>query len=1069
MRDSLAGVEGRELVPVVAVLATQQRGDDVADSLAALRQQTYGSLRILIACENGGIESVRDLTSEGTNQSEVVCEVADGSLPDVANEATALVEGDNGLFWFIEAGTIPEPDALKHLVDELLQSNAGIVGPKIVHLAEHTRVQSVGIAIDRLGERVGPLDLDEIDQEQHDRVRDVLAVDASGMLVRADLFRRLGGFASHLANGIADIDLCWRAHYAGARVVVVPDAVIARPQSLVLNLVEERQRSQAQFARDQLDTALVSVSARQFPLRVLQILAVSLLQIVIGIFLGATGQPVRRLRVLLSLPIRSRSLRGRRRQMEAIRSVSDADVLPFLHPISNRLISSLRSRDDDIVVTSGAPVVRQRERTYGPTLAWFLIVLGILIGSREFIRSGVPGVGSWLPVDLSTGELLTRWWSPWDARGVGTTLGSAGGFVVLAVLNAVPLIGSLLTGWGLGVGAVICGLIGIQRITDVYPTSRPRVVALVVYAAGPVVPAVLGAGDIEALAVYAVLPWIVHLARRFAGIVAADVSTVEGDLVDGVLAVKPAQRRRLVSAIVLISAAGGSMAPVVIPVAVVTLVILAVSSWLMRSELVVVTRFFTAAGAAALSYVLLLPSSLGWRWSSLNGGELAGVVAENARYAATFGGGSGVGLLGVALLVPLAAALLITRAWRLTWAVRGASLVLVSMVLLVLAGRGVATAFLPTASVLSVVMLFGATFPAAGIAGGFGSDVLDRSFGWRQPLALVAHIAIVLGVVPGVLSVGAGDWNAAEYPISSVVASQFPSNPASGPYRVLWVGDPRVLPIRGHQFEPGVAFAMTDSGGLEIGDSFPRAEGDVAGTVREALSSLADGSTSRVGRLLGPLGIRFIAVPVADGVASTLDDPIAPPVGLTEVLAAQLDVGVVQSPPTLEVFVNRSWIPPAAFLTGGAEIASRNAGIESLLLADLDGISSVALSGEDGEEFVDAVIANGTQSLSVPSAGVLHLGVPFDRHWQVETADGLIAPRAGFGQTVAFDIPAGGEIAVSYVTPLSAYLVKVVIALAWIVMLLAATRPERRQRLSRVSQNQPVMAFGVSAEQEIDE
>ena len=158
------------------------------------------------------------------------------------------------------------------------------------------------------------------------------------MLVRADLFRRLGGFASHLANGIADIDLCWRAHYAGARVVVVPDAVIARPQSFVLNLVEERQRSQAQFARDQLDTALVSVSARQFPLRVLQILAVSLLQIVIGIFLGATGQPARRLRVLLSLPIRSRSLGGRQREMEAIRSVSDADVLPFLDPISNRLI-----------------------------------------------------------------------------------------------------------------------------------------------------------------------------------------------------------------------------------------------------------------------------------------------------------------------------------------------------------------------------------------------------------------------------------------------------------------------------------------------------------------------------------------------------------------------------------------------------------------------------------------------------------------------------------------------------------------------------------------------------------
>ncbi|MDA2995847.1 MAG: glycosyltransferase [Actinomycetota bacterium] len=1062
-------MEGRELVPVVAVLATHQSGDDVARSLAALRQQTYGSLRILIACGSADLERVRDLVAQDGTLSEVVCEVVGGSLPDVANEATGLVEGDNGLFWFIEGGTSPEPDALERLVDELLQSNAGIVGPKIVHLEERSRVQAVGIAVDRLGERAGPLDLDEIDQEQHDRVRDVLAVDASGMLVRADLFRRLGGFAPGLTHGTADIDLCWRAHYAGARVVVVPDAVIARPQSFVLNLVEERQRGQAQFACDQLDAALVAVTARQFPVRVLQTFAVSVLQIVLGIFLGAARQPARRLRALMTLPLRLSSLRERRRQMEAIRLVSDADVSPFLQPISNRLLSSLRSHDADVVVTSGAPVIRQRERTYGPTLAWFLIVLGILIGSREFIRSGVPGVGAWLPVDLSTGELLARWWSPWDARGVGSTLGSAGGFVVLAALHAVPLVGSLLTGWGLGVGAVICGLIGIQRISDVYPTTRPRVVALIVYAAGPVVPAVLGAGDVEALTVYAVLPWIVHLARRLAGIVAADSSTVEGDLVDGVLVVQPAQRRRLVSAIVLISAAGGSIAPVVIPVAVATLVLLAFSSWLMRSESVVVTRFLTAAGAAAVSYLLLLPSSLGWRWSTLNGGELAGVAAENARNAATFGGDAGVGLLGAALLVPLAAALLITRAWRLTWAVRGASLVLVGMASLVFAGRGVATAYLPTASVLSVVMLFGATFPAAGIAGGFRSDVLDRSFGWRQPLALIAHIAIVLGVVPGVLSVGAGDWNAAEYPISSVVASQFPSNPATGPYRVLWVGDPRVLPMRGHQFEPGVAFVITDSGGLEIGDSFPRAEGDVADAVREALSSLADGSTSRVGRLLGPLGIRFIAVPVADGVASTLDDPIAPPAGLTEVLAAQLDVGVVQSPPTLEVFVNRSWIPPAAFLTGGAEIASRNAGIESLLLADLDGISSVALSGEDGEEFVDAVIANGTQSLAVPSAGVLHLGVPFDRHWQVETADGFIAPRAGFGQTVAFDIPVGGEIAVSYDTPLSAYFVKAVIALAWIAMLLAATRPERRQRLSRVSQNQPVMAFGVSDEQEVDE
>ena len=60
----------------------------------------------------------------------------------------------------------------------------------------------------------------------------------------------------------------------------------------------------------------------------------------------------------------------------------------------------------------------------------------------------------------------------------------------------------------------------------------------------------------------------------------------------------------------------------------------------------------------------------------------------DARHAMSFGGDGGFGLLGAALIVPVISALLITRAWRLTWAVRGASLVAVSLLLLLLAGRG---------------------------------------------------------------------------------------------------------------------------------------------------------------------------------------------------------------------------------------------------------------------------------------------------------------------------------------------------------------------------------------------
>src|SRR5262249_50230007 len=55
-------------------------------------------------------------------------------------------------------------------------------------------------------------------------VRDVFFVSHAAMLVRADLFHELRGFDPATFPGSDDVDLCWRARLAGARVVVAPDA-----------------------------------------------------------------------------------------------------------------------------------------------------------------------------------------------------------------------------------------------------------------------------------------------------------------------------------------------------------------------------------------------------------------------------------------------------------------------------------------------------------------------------------------------------------------------------------------------------------------------------------------------------------------------------------------------------------------------------------------------------------------------------------------------------------------------------------------------------------------------------
>src|SRR6202011_3077533 len=75
--------------------------------------------------------------------------------------------------------------------------------------------------------------------EQHDAVRDVFYVSSAAMLIRADLFEALGGFDPATFPGSEDLDLCWRARLAGARVVVAPDARAAHVEAVATRRPED--------------------------------------------------------------------------------------------------------------------------------------------------------------------------------------------------------------------------------------------------------------------------------------------------------------------------------------------------------------------------------------------------------------------------------------------------------------------------------------------------------------------------------------------------------------------------------------------------------------------------------------------------------------------------------------------------------------------------------------------------------------------------------------------------------------------------------------------------------------
>jgi GT2 family glycosyltransferase len=129
--------------------------------------------------------------------------------------------------WLLHDDCEPAADALEQLLRAAARSaSAAVLGPKLRDLADRRVLREAGITTDRAGRRLTGIEPGEVDQGQHDGNRAVLAVGSAGMLVRRDVWERLGGFDGNLPLFRDDIDFCWRARAAGYDVRVVTDAVV---------------------------------------------------------------------------------------------------------------------------------------------------------------------------------------------------------------------------------------------------------------------------------------------------------------------------------------------------------------------------------------------------------------------------------------------------------------------------------------------------------------------------------------------------------------------------------------------------------------------------------------------------------------------------------------------------------------------------------------------------------------------------------------------------------------------------------------------------------------------------
>ena len=1035
-------------------MVVHEPGDWFAETVMALASQDYPAMQylFLLSGEPAGPANgpARDLIE--TSLPDAVIRYTGGNPGYAAscNAVLNLIQGDGGFFFFLHDDVAPAPDAVSRLVEETYRSNAGVTGPKLVHWDNPRMIQSVGVAVDRLGVAMPLADDGEIDQEQHDLVQDVFVLSSACLLVRADLFRSVGGFHAPLAAAGADLDLCWRIHLTGARVVVVPAAVARHREAMTERpgAADESHDpagssgSAHEHDATRLATVFTLTSRSRLFATAVEAAVVGLVHALVVLVTGSPRRALDEMRALVSVPLSARTIAARRGTVTRV--VSDAEVHALQVRGSAHIVGYLRRRDrrrgieQAQATAAGAREVAPRSSI----VLWSVLVLVLVIGSRSLLLDGPAVVGQFVHLDEGPRSLLRAFASGWWGAGFGQ-VGSVPTGVGLTAAAGVATFGNMgLLRTLLIVGAPLVGWIGVWRFASVLTTRAARVAATLAYAAVPLVWASIAAGRWGGLVTYALFPWLAHHMRRLVGHVpvlrASDVDEdAFGDLSTG-------EWRRtflaasLVGAVLLAFEPGNLVTVALLGVvwAPVTLLHGARLQWSVRWAGI-------PAAVMVAAVVMNLPWAAafardGW-WEAVTGAPVEGGRALGIGRLATFQVGDYLlGPVAVLLVVPVIGAMLVVRGSRLPWALRGAMLSIVGFLVVFLDDKALLPAHLPEPAVMLVPVAFGLAVCAGSMGAGLNIDLRRGRISWRQPVGFLVAAAFAVGLVPGAVNAVGGDWNQPDLSLSRLLA-QLPDDDGAGDYRTLFIGDPRVLPASPANVGWGIAYSVVNGRDADLEDGWETAQTRATENASRAVRGIVRGTTARAGRLLAPLGVRYLVVPIVDGGQSTRDEPIAEPRGLVDALSRQLDLKRRFSSPDLAIFENSTWLPVASVLSPTGAGASRLAGAESMIAADLGGAVPV----------MPGITVRRSAAATV-EPGVLHLAVPYSDRWRVTvTAGGAsrdIAMSPAFGLTNAVEVPQAATVTLSVRTSWLRTLVTLLQISAWAVVAWFSIPRRRRKR-----------------------
>ncbi len=788
--------------------------------------------------------------------------------------------------WLLHDDSAPEPDALALLLAAAEQNpSVSVLGPKLREWPSLRRLLEVGVTISGTGRRETGLERGEYDQGQHDRTRDVLAVNTAGMLVRREVFEELGGFDARLPIFGNDIDFGWRAARAGHRTLVVPDAVLFHVEAAHRGV--RRTPVTGRFRREErraaLYTLLVNGSVWALPFLVVRLFLGSLVRAFGLLLVRAPREAYDELVALVTTYLRPDLIVAGRLKRRRTATVPPREVrhllappwLPYRHGLdfvtdvgsalarqAGEMSTARRSQRAE-AETGPVPAEAQNlpadsgliSRLLTSPAAAVFAVLTVLavIGTRGVIGGGRLSGGALLPAPESAMDWWRVYLESWHEVGVGSAAPAAPYLLPLAVAGTALLAKAWLLVDVLFLFAVPLAAFGAYRfLLRVSAARLPALWGGVAYGLVPVLSGAVNQGRLGTVAAALVLPWLAHSALFLAPLHSSD------------------RRWRAAWRTALWLALLTAFAPIAWPLGVLVALAAVVAGlaadragW--RSPAV----WGPVVVAVAVVPVLLLP----WSLLTLGRTGLSSWLFEAGLPAADLLGplsgwdivlgrptdlGSAPGWISAGVVVAAVAALLrrdtrsqVLPAWCVLVIALGAVALLSHATLAAPGSAEEQPVWLGFPLLLvQAAAIWAATVAATGIS----ALISGSSFGWRQPLGL---LVVAVAVVSPLLGLFWWASNGVSEPLDRGPVNTVPTYMTDA---ALLDPDHGVLVIRGNRAD-GLDYVVLRGDGQRLGDDTVAPSESAQRVMTDLVTNLATSPQPTDIERLGRYGVAFVYAP----------------------------------------------------------------------------------------------------------------------------------------------------------------------------------------------------------------